>query len=201
MPAAEYVLEEPEEYLDEPPLPIDLRAQFCWKVKPVGLDPKGSIPARPLHPSVACVRLHLHANQPNRMIRPTGQRPTLAELHDLVARPCGSQCRRNSHRATLPISTGLPPKPLMLRSRSGGARACHRRRTNAVGFSSQCQRRAEHHCHGWLAGREDSRATAGAMDGNFQRASEPSGCDTGSGCLVPGGGRARLRGPWIAAKP
>jgi len=135
----------------------DLRDQFCWKVKPVGLDPKGSIPVRPLHPSVACVR-----------------------LHDLVARPCGAQYRRSSHRASLPISTGMPPKPLMLRSRSGaragaedfcaaknrtiipestraqseGSRACHRRRTNAVGCSSQCTRRAEHDCYPSPAARE-----------------------------------------------
>jgi len=108
------VLEEPEEHLDAPPLSGDLREQLRWKIKPVGHDPKSSITARPLHPSVAFVRLHLHANQPNRMIRPTSKRPTLAELHGLVARPCGAQYRRSSHRATLPISTGWPPKPLMV---------------------------------------------------------------------------------------
>jgi len=32
------VFEEPEEHLDEPPLPVDLRDQFRWKVKPVGHD-------------------------------------------------------------------------------------------------------------------------------------------------------------------
>jgi len=32
------MLEEPEEHLDEPPLPIDLRDHFRRKVKPVGLD-------------------------------------------------------------------------------------------------------------------------------------------------------------------
>gem|GEM_PF-2207153 len=97
------MLEEPEEYLDDPPLPVDLRDQFCWKVKPVGLDPKGSVTARPLHPSVAFARLHLHANQPNRIARMAAanvRRCDTGNPEPPARPPAGREARRHSASRT-----------------------------------------------------------------------------------------------------